>query len=419
MERDLFRIDLDNLMFNDIKQFTGILRPETERPKENVRIDYKESVPDDLGDTITAFANTYGGLIILGVKSDKAKQNIPVNIPGIKGNPDIKSTIVNKILSTIHPRPSFSIGVAIHDEKKDHVVVVIRVEESQITPHMYVAGHKNKISIRIEDNNKYASLGQIEALIEKRKLASKDLVAEQLSGLYIRWIDDGKEFRSGNYHKIALIPLINLNIRLDRTLEQKFSKFVRTTFYKDKSIDVDLRHSRYYQIEARNMDEDYHRIWRLYSFGAIEFISQVGKGTPRNENLGDMIIDMIATVEVYKTFLNKFDYFGRSIFQHEISIMRSTQLLPKMPPPHYIGDYDSMSGILLERDTVDSKNTGSNQHMVTRYLDFPDIEAPEEIIAESFLEQLRTIFQGSITFEILLENISELQEIMQDNKPRN
>lgn len=413
MERDLFQINLDDLQFSDIEQFTGIERPENERPKEGVRLDFKKEIPDKIGDTVTAFANTYGGLIILGVKSDKSKQNIPVEITGIQGTKDIKPTIVNKILSTVYPRPSFSVGVSIHDKKPDNVVVVIRVDESRIAPHMYIAGQSNKISVRVEDEDRYASLQEIETLFEKSKrLASKDFLTRNLSDLYVSWKQNGQESRSGNHHKISLIPFDNFGIRLDRNSEQIFYDLIGIKFRKDKRIDAENRHAEYYQVEARNMESDYHRIWRLYTSGALEFISQVGKGTPRQENIGDMIIDVISIVEVYKTFLEAKGFFGKTYLKHEISIAENTTLLPKTPPSMDDNcDYDTMNGISLKRDTV-NKYVGPNKHEISRELDFSTIEDPEEMIAENFLEHLRMLFQGSIDFEKLLENVKGLRKII-------
>lgn len=413
MERDLFQINLDDLQFSDIEQFTGIERPENERPKEGVRLDFKKEIPDKIGDTVTAFANTYGGLIILGVKSDKSKQNIPVEITGIQGTKDIKPTIVNKILSTVYPRPSFSVGVAIHDKVSDHVVVVIRVDESRIAPHMYIAGQSNKISVRVEDEDRYASLQEIEALFEKRKrLASKDFITQNLSDLYVYCKQNGQESRSGNYHKISLIPFDDLGIRLDRKSEQEFSTFIRTRFNKDKNIDISKYHAKYYQIEARNRESDYHRIWRLYTSGAIEFISQMGKGTPRQENLGDMLVDAISIIEVYKTHLREKGSFGKSYLQHEISITENTKLMSKMPSSmDDDSDYDTMNYISLKRDTV-NKHVDPHKHEISVELDFYNIEDPDEIITEIFLEHLRMLFQGSIDFEKLLEDVKGLRKII-------
>lgn len=414
MERDLFQINLDDLQLSDIEQFTGIERPENERPKEGVRLDFKKEIPDKIGDTVTAFANTYGGLIILGVKSDKKKQNIPVEITGISGTEDIKPTIVNKILSTVYPRPPFSVGVAIHDKKPDHVVIVIRVDESRIDLHMYIAGQSNKISVRVEDEDRYASLQEIETLFEKKKrFTSEDFFNRNLSELYVSWRQNGQESRSGNHHKISLIPFDNFGIRLDRNSEQIFYDLIRIKFRKDKSIDTENRHAEYYQIEARNKESDYHRIWRLYTSGAIEFISQVGKGTPtRQENLGDMLVDTISIIEVYKTFLEGKGFFGKTYLKHEISIAENTTLLPKTPPSMDDNcDYDTMNGISLKRDTV-NKYVGPNKHEISRELDFSNINAPEEMIAENFLEHLRMLFQGSIDFEKLLEDVKGLRKII-------
>ncbi len=414
MERNLFQINLDNLQFSDIEQFNGIKRPENERPKEGIRLDFKEEIPEKIGDTVTAFANTYGGLIILGVKSDKNKQNIPVEIAGISGTKDIKPTIVNKILSTVYPRPSFSIGVAIHDKKLDHVVVVIRVDESRIAPHMYIAGQSNKISVRVEDENRYASLQEIEILFEKRKrLASEDFLTKTLSDLYIYWKQNGQKSRSGNHHKISLIPFDDLGIRLDRNSEQIFYDFIGIKFRKDKNINTENRHAEYYQIEAPNMESDYHRIWRLYTSGAIEFISQVGKGQPRQENIGDMIVDVISIIEAYKTFLEAKGFFGKTYLKHEILIAENTtKLLPKMlSSTDDDCDYDTMNGISLKRDTV-NKYVGPNKHVISRELDFSNIENPDEIIAENFLEHLRMLFQGSIDFKKLLEDVKGLRKLI-------
>lgn len=409
MEKDLFQINLDNIQFSNVEQFTGLDRPENERPKEGVLIDFNEQIPDDIGDVVAAFANTYGGLVILGVKSDKTKQNIPVDIPGIPGTSDIKANIVNKILSTVYPRPPFSVGVVQHSRNTSNIVVVIKVEQSQNTPHMYMKSQKNKISVRIEDENRYASLQQIEALFEKRKRLTEQDVTQRLDDLYVMCKYDGVKNRSSNYHKLSFLPYDDLNIRLDRKSERDFENIIRRIFKNDSTIiNNSHRNAKYYQIQADNESEDYPRIWRLYSFGAIEFISQLGKGLQKEENLGDMIVDAISIIKLYENFLKDLGCFGKIYFRHEISIAKKTKFLSKMPPPSNLGNYDCMSGIKLGRDSVDSQ-IFPNEHIITRNIDFSNIEAPEEMIAENFLEHFRALFQGSIKFDDLLEQIRHLR----------
>jgi hypothetical protein len=408
MDKDLFRMDLDKIKYEDIEQFTGISESKDKRPKENDFLDFNIEIPSDLGDAVTAFSNTYGGLIILGVKASKEDQNIPVEIPGIFKTPDIKSNVINRIMSTVYPRPALSIGVADHRDFPDRVVIVVRVVESRVTPHMFTQGHQNKISVRIGDQNRYASLQQIEGLFAKiEKLSSKDAAFQQLSDLYI--VNESGS-RIHHHQKISVIPVDDLNIRLDRVSELEFEKVVRKEFYHDRRyISDEQRHARYYQIEHRKDGEYYHRIWRLYSSGMIEFISQIGKGAPKQENLGDMIVDVISILQAYRSLLEQKAYFGKSYFRHEISIVDEIKLLTKMRFFCDKDSYDNMEGIRLERDTVNS-NTYPSQHIVDRYLDFSDIKTPDQTITESFLEHLRMIFQASVNFDKLLEQVIWLRD---------
>ncbi len=408
MDRDLFRMNLDNLQYEDIERFTGISESKDKRPKENDFLDFNIQIPPDLGDVVTAFSNTYGGLIILGVKASKEEQNIPVEIPGVPKVPDMKSNVINRIMSTVYPRPTISIGVVDHRDIPDHAVIVIRIGESRITPHMFTQGHQNKISVRIGDQNRYASLQQIEALFAKReKLTPKDAVFRELSDLYI--VNKSGQ-RSEHHQKISLIPIDDLNIRLDRVSELEFEKAVRKEFYHDRQyINDEKRHARYYQIEHRKDGEHYHRIWRLYSFGAVEFISRIGKGEPVQENLGDMIIDVISILQVYRMLLERKSSYGKSYLRHQISIVEETKFLTKMRVFRDKDGYDNMEGIRLGKDTT-SIRANPNQHIVDRYLDFSDIETPDWAITESFLEHLRTIFEASINFDKLLEQVKWLRD---------
>jgi hypothetical protein len=64
----LFTENLESITLEDIKQFCRIEAPRDEREKEGTKVDYKEKFPDDLAKYITGFANTLGGIIIIGIK---------------------------------------------------------------------------------------------------------------------------------------------------------------------------------------------------------------------------------------------------------------------------------------------------------------------------------------------------------------
>jgi len=108
---DLLTCNLTTVSFEDVDEFLGLSQPENQRVPENSRIEYKEDFPRDLGDEIAALANGYGGLIFLGIKADKNKNNIPVQWDGAQLRSDPSARISNHILSTVHPRPQFDIGL--------------------------------------------------------------------------------------------------------------------------------------------------------------------------------------------------------------------------------------------------------------------------------------------------------------------
>src|SRR3569832_2529567 len=235
MVRDLFHLNLEKLNYSDIELFTNIMGPEDKRPQESIRIDYKEKITENIGDTVTAFANTYGGLLLLGVRSDKTKQNIPVEITGFEGAGDTKALIANKILSTVYPRPSFSIGIVPHTRNPKHIVSVIRIDESTLKPHIFTKGNLNKISVRIEDENRYASFQEIEAFFQNRNKRDQKIKnrIETLEPLWISRKSEHGDTRTNTYHSTIFVSSNELNFHLDRNTENEFKTLVRKTFPKD------------------------------------------------------------------------------------------------------------------------------------------------------------------------------------------
>ena len=162
---DLFACKLTSLSVQDLNEFLGLSLPEDKRLPESSQIDYKQDFPSDLGHDVAALANTYGGLIFLGIKSDKNRNNVPVQWVGVQLGSDPTVRVSSRILSTVHPRPEFEIGLV---GGTNGSIVVIRVKEGSYPPYEYEQGTTVGIPIRVNDRNKQASLRDIEALIERR-----------------------------------------------------------------------------------------------------------------------------------------------------------------------------------------------------------------------------------------------------------
>lgn len=209
------------------------------------------------------------------------------------------------------------------------------------------------------------------------------------------------DFTSRNFHKIVFIPYANLSIRLDRERERRFNDIVRKKFSIDPNCPINrfiptIRRAKYYQIEARNEKIDYHRMIRLWSSGGVGFVSQVGKGSLREESLGDMIVDFIFCMRLYKKLLEDIGHYGKIYLHHEVSIGKAVKMMANMP--HADGGCDEMIGIKLGTLCRDGIS-------IPKDMDFSILESPEELIADNFLEFLRELYQSNIDFEKLLENV--------------
>jgi predicted HTH transcriptional regulator len=169
MARDLFVDDLDTLDFQGLSDFLGLGASADSRPSEGTVLDYKTNDSGDWVEDVAAFANTAGGLLFLGVQSDKKKNNVPVAVVGIAiANGDLKTRLTAQIVSLITPRPDFEVGVISVPNLTGQSVAVIRVREGAYPPYQYAKQDRVRFRVRVQDATRDASLRDLEALFRKR-----------------------------------------------------------------------------------------------------------------------------------------------------------------------------------------------------------------------------------------------------------
>ncbi len=128
---------IDEITFQDFEDFCQL------RHKEGTRLDYKRSIPNDLQNLVAAFANTLGGLILLGVDSDRlTNESIwpPVGMPAQRG---MEERITQICQDNIYPpvRPQIS-RLLDNPHAQGTVVAVLRVDESPEAPHAVDQGRR-------------------------------------------------------------------------------------------------------------------------------------------------------------------------------------------------------------------------------------------------------------------------------------
>src|ERR1700733_9549704 len=133
---NLFLDDLTTCAPSDLQK--AIVSLAQSGVEEKFRLDFKETwEPDKQCPDIVAFANSYGGLLILGVANDRK------SLPGIPvlSNSDLKTQIASTIATRISPVPLFEVHTCESSTNASSALAVIRLS-AQPKVHMYLRGDR-------------------------------------------------------------------------------------------------------------------------------------------------------------------------------------------------------------------------------------------------------------------------------------
>ena len=179
----MFLIPVNDLKFTDVETFCG-------KFGEGVRVEYKSAMIRDIPKTISAFANTLGGIIIIGVKTDKVKNEVIFPIEGINREEGIEDKIINSALEGIYPAVLPEVKVIDVPNAKNKIVVVIKVHETIEAPH--AIQNSTRVYIRTGSRSQpyeLADIDRLEYLLKRRQQPEETKrriisMAEMRCGLY-------------------------------------------------------------------------------------------------------------------------------------------------------------------------------------------------------------------------------------------
>jgi hypothetical protein len=164
---DLYTADLNSLkgqdLFAAVESLLRMSEPIADRLPEGWTLDFKEQWADEMLRHVVAFANTFGGLLILGVSEESGK---PKDIVGIQTKSELKTRIASSIAANVSPTPSFAIAEGGHPHQPGRCLVVIRIKNVNKL-HYYMKGDK-PIYVRNEDESRPANAAQLRSLVEQR-----------------------------------------------------------------------------------------------------------------------------------------------------------------------------------------------------------------------------------------------------------
>ncbi len=128
--------------------------------KEGLRLDYKSEMPKDLAKTVAAFANTLGGLILIGVEA--TKENEPIWPPKTVLASGISEQITQTCQDAIYPPVRPQIQIVPCPDDPQQAIAVVRIDESAEAPHAIAS--RTKVYIRTGDVNKPIDLADIDRI---------------------------------------------------------------------------------------------------------------------------------------------------------------------------------------------------------------------------------------------------------------
>src|SRR5260370_30066814 len=146
MSINLFTDDLSGLQNDEL--FTAIADFAKAQPIEGWRHDYTEKWEDPALKNIAAFANTFGGLLIIGVR--KGKKDVTCELLGVESDSEYKTRIASAIAANISPVPSYSIFECHKPDAPNRRFCVIRVREGKLL-HLITKKDFSPVYVRNED----------------------------------------------------------------------------------------------------------------------------------------------------------------------------------------------------------------------------------------------------------------------------
>src|SRR5213593_2646094 len=96
---DLYKDDLfaiaDPDLYSAVEEFTHVAFPPQDRMQEGYRLDFKAIWSDSALKTVAAFANTFGGSLMVGVSESRGRADVLAGVAS--GRQELKTSIASGI----------------------------------------------------------------------------------------------------------------------------------------------------------------------------------------------------------------------------------------------------------------------------------------------------------------------------------
>jgi hypothetical protein len=338
MADDLYRVNLQSVggspLYRLIHEFTSMERPIDDRPREGYLLDYKEDVSDRFLRSVAAFANTFGGLLIVGVTE---KDGRPDTLAGVSVQGEWKTKIASMIAANLFPCPQFEIAECALPTDGGRKLSVVRVRETPEICLLAKKGEPHPVYVRIEDQSAPADASQLRALLDRKRktqIPSAEIEARLVPIRNRLWVtvDAGTSprTRSETHLRIAVCPYTHPSMPLDLVVERRFSKIVseqlpglQTLVNQNEAAIEFPRWRDWFEMHFIDKAHDYERRWHLSTSGEIGFVTQTRWPVTGSEalwSLYDVAQDISLVGKIAREFWMYTGYFGAFRLEAEVHV---------------------------------------------------------------------------------------------------
>ncbi len=327
---DLFTAELNKLTNDELH--SAIAEFARTQPGESYRHDFKEIWSNDALKDVAGFANTFGGILIIGVS--KNKTDVEAKLVGQESRSELTTVIASAVATNISPTPSFDVTECHTPGATDRRFCVIRISNDSSLHVVTKKDISNRVYVRNVDETIPADGARLRMMIDREKhsttSANDDLLHER--GVYLfNQMPIGQQYGSlenwpvgvhrpsGTYLKLALIPTEGRSASLDRRTEKEFVASIHDHYRRVRSLsgsekvaaDTENRSADFYQYQWYHKNLDYESRWRITKFLEVTHATQI-----RDDNrwsLMDVVAYTILMLRLTARWWESLHYFGDGV----------------------------------------------------------------------------------------------------------
>lgn len=330
---DLFTDELRTL--NNDQRYSAIAAFAQAQPIESNRHDFKLIWTNDALKDVAAFANTFGGILIVGV--EKGQKDVEPRLAGVPTNAELTTGIASSIATNISPTPSYDIVECSKPGESNLRFCIVRVRNDF---RLYLVTKKDLSPAwtRNADQTVRADAAQLRSMIDRERQQATNqsesllyqraqvlLTSMPIACSYQNW-PTGQRTASGTYLKLALIPSEGKHLSLDGHDEKNFVRLIYGNYRRVQStlsgsqpaVDTEHRSADYYEYRWYHKNLDYEGRWRMTN--ALE----VAHATQIKEDQAWSVMDVVSYValllKIGAQWWKALNYFGSGVLLAELVV---------------------------------------------------------------------------------------------------